>query len=574
MSTPGGAQKPLRVGDLLVSAGLITEQQVQEAIAAQKSTGLRLGEVLINLGFVTEQDLASTLAQQLSLAFYPNPESEVDPLTARLVPESVARRYKAMPLKVEDGVVLLAMVDPTNFMAEEDIAMQTGRKVRRVVVTEKGLNRALIRAYGLGGTGAAANAATAMQEVAAAAEAPLIDQAPRVFDLDANQGNQTVRMVNTIIEQAVRQRASDIHIEPMNNTIRVRYRVDGVLTEANPLPRAQYNSFLTRVKVMAAMDIAERRIPQDGRIEVEAAGRKLDIRVSTVPTIYGEKLALRILDRSQGLRKLDELGLEPPQLKLYREMIHRPNGILLVTGPTGSGKTSTLMATLSELNKVDRNIMTVEDPVEYQIDGINQVQVNVKAGLTFAAGVRSFLRQDPNVIMVGEIRDAETADIAVRAAMTGHLVLSTLHTNSAAGAFGRLINMGVEPFLLASATVGVVAQRLVRRLCSRCKEPYTISPEDPAAYMLGEVHSPVQLFRARGCPSCDRTGYVGRLALLEILPVTNRIRELVARSAPAAEIEQAAVSAGMRTLWFDGVAKARAGLTTLEEVQRVAFMEE
>lgn len=559
------------MGDLLVRAGLVTEVQIQQAIAAQKQTGMRLGEALVNLGFVTEQDMQVALARQLNLHFEPNPETEVDPLTARLVPESVARRYKAIPLRLDGKVVLLAMFDPLNFMAEEDISLQIGRKVRRVVVTEKGLNRALIRAYGLNGQGGASAAASSAE----AAAAETLEPTSRVFDLaDSPQSNQVVRLVNALIEQAIRSRASDIHIEPHDGGVRVRYRVDGVLAEAAPLPRAQWNAILSRIKVMAEMDIAERRVPQDGRMEVEIAGRKLDMRASTVPTIYGEKVALRLLDRSDGMRSLDQMGLSADVLAKYRSLINRPNGMLLVTGPTGSGKTTTLMATLSEINRIDRNILTIEDPVEYHIEGINQVQVNPKAGLTFASGLRAFLRQDPNIVMVGEIRDGETADIAVRAALTGHLLFSTLHTNNSASTFGRLINMGVEPFLLASSTVGVLAQRLVRKLCPRCRQPYLVRPDEPAAYLLGKIDAPVELYNAKGCNQCEGTGYAGRLALIELLEVNNPIRDLVARNGTATEIEQAALANGMRTLWMEGISKVKQGLTTLDEVQRVAFMEE
>jgi len=396
----------------------------------------------------------------------------------------------------------------------------------------------------------------------------------RAYDLEEADETGVVKLVNNLVAQALSQRATDIHIEPGEYQIRVRYRIDGLLQEAAPLTKSLAQPIVSRIKIMSGMDIAERRLPQDGRIEVEMQGRRLDLRVNSVPTVFGEKIAIRILDRSAALFGLAELGLQAEVLTQIQAMLARPNGMFLVTGPTGSGKTTTLMAALGELNHADRHIITVEDPVEYYLPGVNQVQVNNKAGLTFAAGLRAFLRQDPDVMMVGEIRDGETADIAVRAALTGHMLLSTLHTNQAAGAPGRLADMGVEPFLLASSLTGILAQRLVRRLCPRCRSPYVPTAEDPDYPLLAAAGlAGVELYRPQGCGHCDRTGYSGRVSLVELLPVNGAVRECITRRAPAAELQDEACRAGMRTIWQDGLLKATAGQTTLDQVKRVAFAE-
>ncbi len=552
----------MRLGDILKAAGLISPKQLEQALETQRKTGGRLGEVLVSLGFVTEYDMCSTLAEQLGYPFIPNPEDQMDPDLVALISEDLARKYRAVPIRMEDGALVVAMADPLNFLAIDDISLHTGRRIQPAVSPEKAIQRALLKAYAVRMNG--------REEASGKAEEPA-----RAFDLEEEDETGVVRTVNNLIAQALHLRATDLHIEPAEHQVRIRYRVDGALQEGAPLPKSMLQPILSRIKVMAGMDIAERRLPQDGRIEVEMQGRRLDLRVNTVPTVYGEKVAIRILDRSAALLGLDELGLPADVLQQVRAIVGRPNGFFLVTGPTGSGKTTTLMAALNEINHSERHILTIEDPVEYYLPGVNQVQVNVKAGLTFAAGLRAFLRQDPDVIMVGEIRDGETADIAVRAALTGHMVLSTLHTNSAAGAPGRLLDMGVEPFLLASSLSGVLAQRLVRRLCPRCRETYVPDREDPDYQLLEQSGlAGATLYRPRGCGHCDRTGYAGRLALVELLPVNAEIRELITRREHAALILEAARKAGMRTLWEDGLQKVTEGLTSLEQVKKVAFMEE
>jgi len=382
-----------------------------------------------------------------------------------------------------------------------------------------------------------------------------------------------VRVANNIVRQAIAARSSDIHIEPTEDRSRVRYRVDGVLLETTPLPLSHHGSVMRRLKVMASLDIAERRIPQDGQIQITSGGRRYDLRVNTLPTVNGERVAMRILDRSAGVRAVQEIGMAADTQEVYEHLITRPNGIVLITGPTGSGKSTTLMAALSTVNSADKHIMTIEDPVEYRIPGITQVQVNNKAGLTFASGLRSFLRQDPDIIMVGEIRDGETADIAVRAALTGHLVFSTVHTNQAAATVGRLIDMGVEPFLLASSLLGFVAQRLMRRLCHRCRQPYIVPDDDRVRYLPGMPKGPLTLFRPKGCGFCDQTGYHGRQARFELLTVTGSIRDMIMHEASATEILNEAKQQGMRTLWETGLDEVLKGATSMEELQRVAFME-
>lgn len=553
MSASSQRLSRLRLGDILVTARLVSHEQLQEALALQAKTGGRLGDRLLELGHLSEPDLKRCLARQSEMPFEDRAELDVDLPTARLIPEELATRHRAIPMRMDTGMLVVALADPLNYRALDEIGLHTGRPVRGLVVTDSALQRALVRCYGIPDG-----------EEKGASERG-------VYDVDRSDEGTVIRLVNSLCQQALNARASDIHIEPLEDRVRVRYRVDGALLESNPLPLSVHVGVLSRLKVMAGMDIAERRIPQDGQIQVRSNGRRYDLRVGTVPTVHGERAAIRILDRGGGLRTLDGLQMRAAELARYREMIRRPNGILLITGPTGSGKSTTLMATLSALNTADKHIITVEDPVEYRVPGVSQIQVNPKAGLTFASGLRSFLRQDPDVIMVGEIRDGETADIAIRAALTGHLVLSTLHTNQAAGAVSRLVEMGVEPFLLGSSLLGVVAQRLVRLLCTRCKESYTLSDEDPDRLLLGD-NGP--FYQARGCGFCEQTGYMGRQAIFEVLQVGRAARELIARRGTADEIQRRAIEAGMQTLWENGLSLVRAGVTTVDEIRRVAFAEE
>ena len=546
----------LRLGDILVARRLISRDQLQESLALAQSSGGRLGDALLQLGYLAESDLKSTLAHQLSLPYEPGPDVAVDYATAKLVTERTAQQLQAIPIRIEGNILIVAMTDPLNFQALDHIGLKSGKQVRQVVVTTNTLQRTIVKAFGL----------------------PEMDKEEQinstVYDVGLSDENPLVRLVNTLLGESLTRRASDIHIEPLEDQLRVRYRIDGTLVELTPLPLSRHAGLISRLKVMAGMDIAERRIPQDGQIKIAKGERRVDLRINTIPTAYGERMVIRLLDRSQGVRELGELGMPAKEEQHFREMIARPNGLILVTGPTGSGKSTTLMATLSTLNRPGVNILTIEDPVEYNVKGIGQVQVNPKAGLTFAAGLRAFLRQDPDIMMVGEVRDSETADIAIRAALTGHLVFSTLHTNQAAGAVSRLIDMGTEPFLLASSLLGVVAQRLVRVLCSRCKEPYTVPEDSPLRFLPGIPAGPLTLYRAKGCGFCDQIGYKGRAAIFEVLPANARIRELIAQRATAAVVQDEAMQAGLtRTLWYTGLEKAFSGDTSIDEVQKIAFAE-
>jgi len=559
-----------RLGELLVESGLITQAQLQEALKTQKISGERLGRVLSMLGFVTEQDIINVLEFQLGINQVDLFGINLDPEIIKLVPEAMARRFKAIPVRKAGNVLTVAMVDPLNLVAIDDLRLATGCDIEPAIALEKEIDDAIQRYYGmqslLGGE-------TFGEEVAATA--PALEK----FNLDAADpgavGAPIVRVVNGILQQAVAARASDIHVEPQADRVRLRFRVDGMLREMGNLPKGAHPPLVSRIKIMADMDIAEKRVPQDGRVQVKVNNKQVDLRVSSLPTSFGEKIVIRILDKSALLVKLTDLGFDPGLLQRFRGLIKRTYGMVLVTGPTGSGKTTTLYAALNEINTIDKNIITIEDPVEYVLEGINQTGVNVKAGLTFATGLRSILRQDPDVIMVGEIRDAETADIAVRAATTGHLVFSTLHTNDAAGSVTRLIDMGVEPFLVASSVIGVVAQRLVRRLCSHCKQTYELPSGDPARHFLGvDDQAEVTLYRGKGCRHCDNTGYAGRMAIHEVLVLSGKERELILAKASSDEIKYMAVQNGMTTLKDDGIRKAMQGVTTVEEVMRVALAEE
>lgn len=561
----------LRLGDLLIKVGLLTPEQLDQALKEQKRTGERLGKILARLGLVSEKDILEVLEFQLGIPKVVLADYRLDPEVVKLIPEGLARRYLAVPVRKDGNRLLVAMADPLNLTALDDLRLATGLEIMPAIASEAEIEATLSRFWQPNlGTSSIAG----LEEVAAAGAVR-----PREsFDLDemARAGVESapaVQLVNKLIAQAVRSRASDIHIEPQEGYVRVRFRIDGLLREVLRLPLGVLSSLISRIKIMGGMDIAEKRLPQDGRFQVTLEKRSIDLRVSSMPTVYGEKVVLRILDKATMLLPLDALGFLPKTRERYESLIRSAYGMILITGPTGSGKTTTLYATLNALSSPEKNIVTIEDPVEYLLPGINQVGVNPKAGLDFASGLRAILRQDPDIIMVGEIRDQETADIAVRAATTGHLVFSTLHTNDAAGAVTRLLDMGIEPFLVNSSLIGVVAQRLVRLICPRCKEPYR--PEQGANLysFLGEEGEGRIFYRGRGCQDCNYTGYQGRTAIQEVLVMNEEIRALVAAKAPATEIKKAAVAGGMITLREDGLLKASQGLTTVEEVIRVSLGE-
>jgi type IV pilus assembly protein PilB len=551
-------EKRKKIGEMLLAEGLLTSEQLETALAEQRRHGGRIGAILKSLGFVTEEGIIKTLGRQTGIPHQVLSTVIIDPDVIKCVPELLARRHQAIPLYKKGITLTLAMVDPLNVVAIDDIARATGLEIQPVVATEQDVMRAIERQYGMTAT---------IQE--AVKDLDPIDEEDSSATAAERLAEDTpvVKFVSTIITQAVHAGASDIHIEPDADVLRVRNRLDGILQEVTTAPKGLQGGVLSRIKILADMDISERRVPQDGRIQMKVGERDIDFRVSTLPTIYGEKVVLRILDKRQGLVKLPELGFSPGTFETVQRLVTRPYGLFLVTGPTGSGKTTTLCAALNTINTMARNIVTIEDPVEYQLKIINQVQVNVKAGVTFANGLRSILRQDPDVIMVGEIRDRETATIAIQAALTGHLVLSTLHTNDAPSAVARLVDIGVEPYLIASSLIGVVAQRLVRKICPSCRKPTTV----PSGVFEGVTPEGGALSPAKGtgCSGCRNTGYNGRTALFELLTMNDALRDLIVERATASAMRAAAVKAGYAPLRHAGLAKAASGITTLEEVYRV-----
>lgn len=549
-----------RLEDLLLAAGLLTQEQMDKALRIQQETGERLIRIIRHLEYSTEEQIIRTLELQLGIRQVALAEIVISREVADAISVTLAERHQVIPIKKQGRQITLAMADPTNFYAIDDVHMMTGCEVQPVIAAEREILRAIEQAYGIKAiVGKAVNRLRNEDEIGIV-EIKAADEAP------------VVKIVNSLISQAVKDQASDIHIEPETNHIRVRYRIDGVLREIVSLPQHIHAAMISRIKIMSGLDIAEKRLPQDGRLKVQEQGHDIDLRISTLPTILGEKVAIRILDKDNGIFNIRELGFSDGNLLRYQQLIGHAYGMLLVTGPTSSGKTTTLYATLTDINSPDKNIITVEDPVEVLLDGINQVQVNNKSGLTFASALRSILRQDPNVIMVGEIRDTETADIAIRAALTGHLVFSTLHTNDAPGALPRLIDMGIEPFLVASSVLGVVAQRLVRLICQNCKQCYSSEAASRERLLLGlEPSAQVRLYRGEGCAHCGYTGYRGRIPIHEVMPLTADIRKLIAKRATGDELGAAARSAGMSTMGEDGIRKVMQGLTTIEEVIRVAY---
>ncbi|MDW8155274.1 MAG: type II secretion system ATPase GspE [Armatimonadota bacterium] len=555
------------LGGILVRMGLLNESQLQQALDIQARTGERLGRILVRMGLVTEEDLAKAIGVQWGYPYVSLSNTAVDPEVVRLVPQHIASRHKVLAFGRNGDRLLVALVDPLNLLALDDVRLVTGMDVEARITTEDELMQAINKYYHVGSI---FEQAVVTEEEALSEEEVSIDRLREMVD-----EAPVVKLVNVILDQAIREGASDIHIEPHRNGLHVRYRIDGVLHDVMSPPKNLKAALVSRIKIIANLDIAERRRPQDGRIHLKVDGRDIDLRVSTLPTMFGEKVVMRILDQSNALISLNRLGMASDVQAQWEELASKPYGMILVTGPTGSGKTTTLYATLSKINTLDKNIITVEDPVEYQLPRINQVQVNPKAGLTFATGLRSILRQDPDVIMVGEIRDRETAEIAVQAALTGHLVLSTLHTNDAPSAFTRLIDMGIEPFLITSSVIGVLAQRLARTICPKCKEAYR--PPREAVRRLSEELAEEQdlvLYRGAGCEFCRQTGYKGRTGVYELLVVTDRIRERVVQRASSTEIRDVARSEGFRTMRDDGIRKVLEGVTTIEEILRVVYVTE
>ncbi len=608
-----------RLGAMLVSSGLITEDQLKKSLASQKSEGGRLGTILVKLGFVQEDKLMTFLSKQYGVPYVDLSKFEINPAVIKHIPAEVAQKYRIMPINRAGATITIAMVDPSNIFAIDDIKFMTGYNVEAVVATEGAIVEAVKKYYGAAARSLVASKASGVATSAQPREEKKVTLDAKDYALDENHMDDSViddidtggivdvddfdnlvhgavdeleviedekldtlsdeveapiiKLVNGILLRAAKAGVSDVHIEPYEKKFRVRYRLDGVLKTVMGLPLKIRNAIISRVKIMASLDIAERRLPQDGRIKLKMSRSKvMDFRVSVIPTLFGEKIVLRLLDKSNLQLDMTKLGFDEDQLKDFKDALGKPFGMVLVTGPTGSGKTTTLYSALSELNTDSENIMTAEDPVEFNLMGINQVQMKDEIGLNFDAALRSFLRQDPDIIMVGETRDYETAEIGVKAALTGHLVLSTLHTNDAPSTINRLLNMGVEPFLVSSAVILIVAQRLVRKACQNCKKPQKIPVETfVAAGFDPEEAKAIVSYKGEGCDICNQTGYKGRVALYEVMPLKDEIKELILQGASVFDLKKAAVSGGMRTLRASGLLKVKAGLTSLEEVVENTF---
>ena len=550
----------LKIGELLLYAGKITSEQLKIGLEAQGNTNRKLGEVLVELGFVTQQDIVEVLEFQLGFPRVDLNKYDVNLSVVNILPESIVRKYKLIPIDKKNDKLIVAMLDPLNFFAVDDIKLYTKMELESVLATAEDITKLIDKYY----TGSSARKVLA----------EFTDNEDYVDEFDEVEQAEVasapiVRLINSLFEQATRTKASDIHIEPYVDEIRIRFRIDGDLREIMSLPKSNLSAVVTRIKIIGKMNIAEKRVPQDGRIETRINDRDIDMRISTLPTVYGEKIVIRLLDKTSFNFTKEGLGLSKKNMDFFDDILRSPYGMLLVTGPTGSGKTTTLYTVLRELNRIEKNIITVEDPVEYRLSGINQVQVNVKSGLTFASGLRSILRQDPDIIMVGEIRDGETAQIAVRAAITGHLVLSTLHTNDSPSTIARLIDMGIEPYIVSSAVVGIVSQRLVKKLCEKCKTPYEAT-YDELKMLNRDPHETLVLHKPVGCNACN-AGYAGRAAVHEIMPVNEEIRKLIDSGATTDKIRDVALQQGMSTLFDSAFALAEQGKTSFEEVMRVGF---
>ena len=565
-----------RLGDRLVAEGLITPEQLQRALAAQKGTRDKLGGILVHMGLITEEKLLTFLSRQYNVPSITLSQLDIDPEVVKLVPAQLAEKLQVLPVRRSGNALTLAMADPTNVLALDDVAFMTNLQIQPVVASEVAIRQTIDAVYGNQGD----RVAEMMSELEVAeGDVEVMDGADEslakadVFELKESADEApVVRLMNMILTDAIRRGASDIHLEPYEKTFRVRFRVDGVLHEIMGPPKRLEAALTSRVKIMANLDIAERRLPQDGRIKLRYHQREIDFRVSTLPTIFGEKTVMRILDKEALQLDLTKLGFDSWSLEQFGKAIRNPYGMIMITGPTGSGKTTTLYSAINTINSADINIMTAEDPVEYNLKGVNQLQVNDEIGRTFATALRSFLRQDPDVILVGETRDLETAQIAIRAALTGHLVLTTVHTNDCPSTVARLLDMGIPPFLISSALLLIVAQRLARRVCRDCHEEYQADEESLLPYgHVPQGLGTVTFRRGKGCQTCSFTGMKGRVAIYEVMPVSQELRDLILRNAPTAEIREVAQSQGMRSLRQNALHKVLEGVTTVEEVLRVTL---
>lgn len=565
--TPATSTATEKIGELLLTAGVIEERQLCDAIEIHRATGEHLARILVDLHFTTDVQIIQELAAEIGTGYLDMSITEASPNAIAAVPEDLARRYHIIPIEIEEDTLVVAMASPDNLIAIDDLRISTGFNIQPVIAKEADLMAAMSKYY---------------------VEEQMVDEvidrvggvsddtqgiAVSTYEISDEDEAPVVKLVNMLLAESVRQRAGDVHLDPTDKDLRVRFRIDGVLHENMRVPKKIQSALLSRLKIMGGMDISERRIPQDGRFGATIDNKEVDFRCASIPTIYGEKIVIRLLKKESILLTLDDLGFLPRSLDRYKRSFTKPYGAILITGPTGSGKTTTLYATLNVLNSVEKNMITVEDPVEYRLKGVNQVQVNTKAGLTFAAALRSILRHDPDIVMIGEMRDQETAMIGIEAALTGHLVLSTLHTRSAPGALTRLTEMGIEPFLTSSAVDCVIAQRLARQLCKRCKEEYSaeVSVLEDLEFPLSEDETEVKLYRAKGCKSCSNTGYEGRIGLYEVLIVSEQIEHLVVERATEDVIMTVAKQEGLMSLRHDGFEKVRKGMTSIEEVLRVTI---
>ena len=577
------------LGDILVEKGLLKPEQLQQALSTQKSTpSLDLGQVIIDLEFATDVDVYTAKAAEAGVPFIDLTKHKPEPTAINVVPQNIVQKHNAMPVRKVDQKLWVAMKDPRNIMAVDDIRMVSRCQVIPMAAVPRDLEDAITKAYGAGGVSAAPSSGGPSTAVVPAVGGGMADIKKAMVEMELPGGKEVdegasdeqaaeqapvVRMANAILVAAIDGGASDIHIEPSVRNVRIRNRVDGVLREVMMVPNHIKGPLISRYKIMSDMNIAERRVPQDGRIPIKHNNKDYDMRVSCLPSMFGEKIVMRILDKGSVMLGLNKLGFSPTVQADLEDLTVQPNGMFLVTGPTGSGKTTTLYSVLNKVNSIEKNIITVEDPVEYQLGGLTQVQINKKAGLNFANALRCFLRQDPDIIMVGEMRDLETAEIAIEAALTGHLVLSTLHTNDAPSTTMRLADMGVEPFLISATVIGILAQRLTRRVCSNCKEPYQVKASELLrfGYKPDDMNEEVTLWRGKGCEICGNTGLKGRMGVYELLRMNSEIAELVVRRAPLQDIKDAAHRAGMKDMRDDGFQKILQGMTTPDEVMRVVF---
>ena len=555
--------KKLKLGEILLKHTSLTEEQLKEALFMQRDKGAKLGDILIEKGMLTPEEIQKALSVQLGLPFYAEiPADDINPDLVEKIPINYAKENEVIPLSREEDRVIVAIVNPLNQTALDDLRVILRAQIQPVIASSIKIQDAINRVYEKKEQKAIASIGEEAMDLSYALEEP-------EDLLDASDEAPIIRLVNFLLFRAVKERASDIHIEPHEREVVARFRIDGILYDVRKLPKAFQNSIVSRIKVMADLDIAEKRLPQDGRIRIRVAGKEIDIRLSTVPVTHGERVVMRLADKSNVILNLKDLGFEGKIHNTLEALIHKQHGIILVTGPTGSGKTATLYACLSRLNSAERNILTVEDPVEYQMKGIGQIPVNPKINLTFAAGLRAILRQDPDIVMIGEIRDLETAEIAIQSSLTGHLVLSTLHTNDAPGAITRLADMGVEPFLVSSSILGALGQRLIRKVCAHCRRPYL--PSEKELSDLGITKEQIQgktLYKSMGCDKCMKTGYSGRTSIKELFVVDDQLRQLIMEGKDSATLKKVAISRGMTTIREDGIHKVLEGITTIEEILR------